>query len=117
MLPKMVFALVAVNFSWAACVFLVDVSNVATTAVLAVPQSLREKHTGDYAETIFTNCTKDPNVNKNTNNEDNGVKFCAPKMLDFLKKNGLADADGKMKNTVTIKEIASAIEGLDEMDF
>lgn len=117
MLPKMVFALVAVNFSWAACVFMVDVSNVATAVVLSVPQSLRENQNSEYAQLIFENCSKDSSIGKTATNKSTGVDFCNPQIKKFLEEKGLTDGDGKMKPDVKLQTLISALEGLDELKF
>ena len=60
-LPKIVIALVAVNFSWSACKVLIDVSNVATATVLAIPQSL-DRYKEIEAETVDSNLSEKQSV-------------------------------------------------------
>jgi len=47
-----VIALVAVNFSWAACKVLLDVSNVGTAMVLAIPNSFTSVDTEDTKKIV-----------------------------------------------------------------
>lgn len=66
-LPKIVIALVAVNFSWSACKVLIDVSNVATATVLAIPQSL-ERYKEIEAEVVSSDSSEKNSVLSTTSN-------------------------------------------------
>lgn len=58
-MPKIVIALVAVNFSWSACKVLVDVSNVGTATILAIPQSFQSTESATKVQPTCDVVTKD----------------------------------------------------------
>ena len=81
-------ALVAVNFSWSACKVLIDVSNVATATVLAIPNQLKK------VDEI--NITCEEKTSEEDKKDKNKINICLPDVKSFLVRMNLAEwKDGK----------------------
>ena len=117
MLPKIVIALVAVNFSWGACKLMLDASNVWTAAVLTIPQSLPTFSKEIKDKTVvcsnYTLGTKDMN--------DTIVGWCKPDMTTFLKEKKLVEEVEKgiykWKEDPKLGEMLDATADMDKIKF
>lgn len=114
-MPKMVIALVAVNFSWSACKVLIDFSNVATATVLAIPMDFMQTK-GEVTTNLKCVLDKDGKMVKSK------TSLCAPDINTFLveeiKIATWLDKDKtmiKLNRDVEIGDILLAAESMDKI--
>jgi len=129
-LPKFLLAMILVNFSWFGCRLLIDVSNVATSAVFAIPQSISPKYVkcdftypkdGKYETEENTNCffmksftvdaskiklNKDGSVKVDKTKKDKGIDTTFTES-----KKGARIANIRISDTVnvTLEELKSSV--------